>query len=450
MANPLVVKRARPDTLSEIDQQDPTIPQAGTINYPSLILTPELHGADDIDTSSARTADCLLPEAQGSPLNQDPLADGGQLVASEADRIGEDISGGDVQVNGEKFTSAIYTVEVVASFRAVGVVGLLNDDPNGAASSPYVTSGHPLSPSSPSFGTDPPADDPHAVWTIIPTPTEVDASKSPPTNNNHQGCTSSAVGQTSHCNPSHFSSDQHYFASRYFNRSGIEGNSDRTVDPLSIDLGYLRSRPALTGDSSSPDTGAPYSQLLTLSSTSTCDTSTLSATLPSSSLQQGVGSTNAPATTTDAIISTPTAGSSPESSSNDSGATMQAYQALSAGQGAGAFGMQNAGFYAQSSSPYGMLQQSYPGVSDAKLKAQTNGQVGSTSSYLYGSNFNAAAAQSAASYYNNAGFSSNSSNSSSAFNSSQQDVSLCLDGLKNFRAVNQNRGPWEDACQESD
>lgn len=38
-----------------------------------------------------------------------------------------------------------------------------------------------------------------------------------------------------------------YLCSRYFNRSGIEGNSDRTVDPLSIDLGYLRSRPALTG-----------------------------------------------------------------------------------------------------------------------------------------------------------------------------------------------------------
>jgi hypothetical protein len=46
---------------------------------------------------------------------------------------------------------------------------------------------------------------------------------------------------------------------------------------------------------------------------------------------------------------------------------MQAYQALSAGQGAGAFGMQNAGFYhAQSSNPYGMLQQQYHGVSDCE------------------------------------------------------------------------------------
>ena len=40
-------------------------------------------------------------------------------------------------------------------------------------------------------------------------------------------------------------------------------------------------------------------------------------------------------------------------------AAMQAYQALG-GQNASSFGMQNAGFYAQSQSAYGVLQQTYP------------------------------------------------------------------------------------------
>ena len=116
-------------------------------------------------------------------------------------------------------------------------------------------------------------------------------------------------------------------------------------------------------DSSSPEP-ATYSQLLPPPDTAP-GTNT-----PTPAPTQGLGSsqpdTVATATTTEAIISTATAGS-PESSSSDSGSTMQAYQALS-GQNSGSFGMQNAaaGFYAQSQSPYGMLQQSYPAMSDGQ------------------------------------------------------------------------------------
>ena len=68
-----------------------------------------------------------------------------------------------------------------------------------------------------------------------------------------------------------------------------------------------------------------------------------------------------------------------------SAAEMQAYQ--NAAAGAGTFGMQNAAssFYAaaQSQSPYGMLQQSYPSVSDGKFTVMISEQVHNIESTLF-------------------------------------------------------------------
>ena len=77
----------------------------------------------------------------------------------------------------------------------------------------------------------------------------------------------------------------------------------------------------------------------------------------------GGGGVVTAATTSGATATTSATSGSDSGDGSDS--NMQAYPAIG-GQNASSFGMQNAGFYSQGQSPYGMLQQSYP-MADGEL-----------------------------------------------------------------------------------